>query len=151
MKTFTVEKFVHNILTQKTELQFTVNINAEPKQITQTFAQKEAALAFLNSNMRDYLLGVLDDYVNHKKHIIQAGNHPNQLKPLQICEDALFRFHKNFLSLATIADQFLKGFEWFETILPAQQNPSYQSSLETLTYLKNFCTTIKNNQLPSEY
>lgn len=149
MKTFIVNHYSHNILNNTTHLEFTINLNGEPKKIDQTFNNQISAQAFLYSNMRDYLLGILDDYVNHKKHIIESGNHPNQVKPLQICIDALDRFHRSRLSIETIADQFIKGFIWFEIILPAQQNPSYQSSLQNLIAIKNFCNTINNKKLPT--
>lgn len=148
IKKFAVNRMVHDLVNNKIELQFTLIKGEENKTITQRFNDRTSAEIYLYANMRDFLLGVLDDYVNHKKHIIEAGNHPNQIKPLAICTDALTRFHNGFKSLETIADQVLKGFEWFETILPAQQNPSYNSSVQALQTIKNFCLTVMAKKLP---
>jgi hypothetical protein len=148
IKKFTVNRMSHDMLNNKFEIEFTLIKGNENKTIIQRFNDRTSAELYLYANMRDFILGLLDDYVNHKKHIIEAGNHPNQIKPLAICTDALTRFHAGYKSLETIADQFIKGYNWFETILPAQQNPSYQSSIEALEIIKNFCLNVIAKKLP---
>jgi hypothetical protein len=99
---------------------------------------KDTALAYVDKEARDWFFGVLEDYVNHKRHIIEAGKHENQLKPLQICKEALSGFEK--LATNKCCHHFLRGFDHFKAILPSPNNPSYEGSCLALEEMKKFCT-----------
>jgi hypothetical protein len=100
------------------------------------FSKPENAIAYIDKEARDWFLPHLENFVNHKKHII-TEKHPEQFKVLQTCENALLHYEK--MATNTICSKFLAGFKYFEGILPHPHNNSYESSAAHLWELKKFC------------
>ncbi len=106
------------------------------------FPSKEFAKAYIDKEARQWFLQALEDYINHKKQIINAS-HPEQLEAVNKCWAAYVSFEG--YSIEKIITQFNKGYVWFEKILPHPNNASHQSSFLTLQELKTFCSTYLNN------
>jgi hypothetical protein len=121
---------------------FTLPVDGQPTNVSRTFTDFESAKRHIEANQRDWLLGELDKFVNHKRHIIEGGNHGNQLAALKVVDNAIADFHARQRSLRTICECLLRGFNWFEEILPVAKNPSHQGSRENLAEIKNFCETF---------
>jgi hypothetical protein len=121
---------------------FILPVDGQPTEVNRTFTDFESAKRHIEANQRDWLLGELDKFVNHKRHIIEGGNHGNQLAALKVVDSAIADFHTKQCSLRTICERVLKGIGWFEAILPVAQNPSHESSRLTLRELHTFCETF---------
>lgn len=148
MKTFELHKCEMDMFTGQVSARysFTAKDGAEHKNFENTFASPQAARAYLSGLRRDLLLQWLDDYVNHKQHIIVSGQHTQQDAPLQRCIDGLKYFHANNSDLYTICRMFLKAYPVFEAILPHPNNASHQSSRERLEQLKRFCEACQREK-----
>lgn len=109
---------------------------AEEKAYIRPMPSLRFAFAYIDGEARDWFMGALEDYVNHKSFIINENN-KEQFKELQLCRDAYVRFEK--LALKKVCEQFLKGYNHFANILPNPNNDSHQSSAENLQQLKGFC------------
>lgn len=108
----------------------------ETQAFLHTFSSKDAGVAFVTREGRDWFLGQLEAYVNHKKHIITSA-HPEQEAALKVCENALEHYFK--WELPNIAEKFIGGFKYFQSILPHPRNAGYESSLHNLNELYKFC------------
>lgn len=96
----------------------------------------DRAVAYLDKEARDWFLLCLENFVNHKKHIITDDTHP-QWANLKTCELALEAYQK--YQTNKICFKFLRGYNHFVGILPHPNNNSFASSEHDLKELKNFC------------
>lgn len=144
IQAFTISEKMHNMLTQQVHVKYSFQLHEGLKEIKETYANIYTANAELNKHMRDWILAALEDYIKHKKHIIESAPRPDQAADLLICINALISFEGK--SLETIMQRFMKGFDYFIRILPADTNPSYQSSIANLAQLKLFCVTNLKTQ-----
>lgn len=139
---FTVTRKMLNLLNQEVEVDYSFSVKDEEKKKTEIFKDIYSANAYLETSMRIWFLQSLEDFINHKKHIIHAA-HQEQNDALSICLQAYDKYDKS--ALATIVPLFLTGFKWFVKILPSDKNPSYQSSLHNLMELKKFCEAYQKS------
>lgn len=137
-----------DLLTGRVFLRFSTGKKDDPTVVETDFPEINSAKAYLTANMRDFMLGFLDDFVNHKKHIIEAGNHIKQAKALEACVSALYDMHQKRQSLLTICTRVIAGWAFFVQIMPDPNNNSYQSSLHNLDFLKQFCENVVNRKFP---
>lgn len=133
---------MHNLINNSVHVKYSFNIKDEIKTYTQTFADLQSANAYLTASARDWFLGTLENYINHKKHIIEAA-HLEKVNNLAICLNAYEYYQK--WQMQTICAKFLVGFKYFENILPNPNNNSYNSSVEALQGLKIVAEAFKNS------
>jgi hypothetical protein len=136
LKAFTVTEKMLDCLSGKVNVKYEFGFKEETAKKHTTFANLVSANAYLDASARDWFLGAIEIYINHKKHIIEAA-HPEQTPALKICLQAYDHYCK--MSIDTIAEKFVKGYDWFIKILPSDSNPSYKTSLGDLNELKLFC------------
>lgn len=141
MRAYTIHRFFVCEITGNAMAEISMSQNDELKCHLHTFKSKENALAYLEGEKRDWFLFCVENYVNHKKKIIEASGNTNQTitASLKLCDDALKVYFTK--GVKTIAKSFVNGFKHFENILPSHNNPSYESSIHNLTELKKFCDT----------
>lgn len=108
----------------------------EPRTFLHPLSSVDSAVAYLDKEARDWFLPCLENFVNHKKHIISTEQHP-QWKNLQTCQMALQHYEK--YETNKICHKFLIGYTHFVGILPHPHNDSFESSEHDLKELKTFC------------
>lgn len=131
-----------DLLTQNVKVDYSFCIGTEQKTISMEFENLYSYQKYINGSKRDWFLGCLENWVNHKKHIIEGGKHQEQIPALNICNQALNHYQK--IETDKIFKLFLKGFSYFEKLLPNPQNHSFETSQQDLQKLKSFA---KENQL----
>lgn len=141
MKAHTTVSFSHNLITNKFDLiTYFGHSKREARVCPTTWETKDAAEKYLIGEQRDWLIQCLEDYIMHKKHIIEAGNGTEeQKKALTACLNFYNDIYTKALAIETICTRFIKGKAYFNAILPNQNNSSYAGSLNNLTELINFC------------
>lgn len=144
IKAYTVQRYWVCQLVGEVMAQVSFAIKDNVVAYEKFFPSREFAAAYINKEARDWFLQCLEDYVNHKKKIITSA-HPEQLEAVNKCWDAYVHFEK--LGIEKITQQFLKGYSFYEKILPHPNNASHQSSVATLGELKLFCETFTKNPL----
>lgn len=137
MKAYTVNSFYVCQITGRALVEIQFQMLAEPRALLHPFSSAEAAKQYIAHEKRDWLLGCLEAFVNHKKHIIEASNSEEKRKSLQVCLAALEKYQGR--ETKNICEGFIKGFKYFEDILPNHNNGSYTSSIANLQELKRFC------------
>lgn len=137
IKAFEVTKKYQDLLADKVLCSFSFAIKDQEVTTDKEFPNLGTCNAYLEKAGRDWFLGCLEDYVNHKKHIIESGNHQDQMPALETCMNAVAAYYK--MELKNIIPKFLNGRNWFVKILPSDNNPSYKNSLINLQELIQFC------------
>lgn len=137
MKAYTIHKFYECSLTGSVLVEVTFALHEGLRTFLHPFSSKENATSYLEREKCDWFLGAIEAYVIHKKHIIESGNHKEQINSLNVCLQAIDAYHKK--STQNGCEGFLRGFKYFQDILPNQNNPSFNSSVEALNELKAFC------------
>lgn len=139
MKRFVIKSRLMNLDTNEVIINYEFAISKELVSKEERFGDLWSANTYLMISMRDWILSVLDIYINHKRIIIEAGKHTNQVTALQRCHDAVGLFVNGRKSLDTICDQVLKGESFFRAILPNPNNDSWARSNTDLTEILTFC------------
>lgn len=141
MKAYTTHKLYQCLISGHVLAEVSFSISGPLKAYLHPFSNIETATAYLAKEKRDWLLPCLENFVQHKRHIIEAQPQTAQavIESLRICTEALLKYQD--MATETICTKFLKGFAHFQNILPYEGNPSYQSSVENLRELKKFCET----------
>lgn len=147
---FYLKAFDHNLLENSFRVKFGFAAKEDYKEFERVFTHYSEAKNHVTGAARDWFLGVLDDYVNHKAKIIQAGNHEGQKKPLAMIQNVLLDFHQNRISLVNICQRVIKGQEFFKQILPHSNNKSYESSVENYDGIINYAHKILNTKIFTE-
>jgi len=74
MKAHTTVSFTHNLLTNTFELvTWFAHSKMPARAIPKTFKSRQDAEAYLLSEQRDWLIQCLEDFIIHKKNIIEAS------------------------------------------------------------------------------
>ena len=104
------------------------------------FSNLENAKAYIGKEKKDWLLPVLETWLNHKKHIIETSAASTQVQKdnLKKCLDRMNEFQTQ--TIQAIAGRILKGQAVFVSLLPNSTNNSYQSSVNDLNEIIKFCT-----------
>jgi len=139
MKAYTVHKFFVCQITGSVFVEVSFQINEDLKVLLYPFSNADNANAYLRKEKRDWLLGCLEKFVQHKRHIIEVSNSEEKKKELTVCLDALIAYEK--METETICKKFVNGIKYFQSILPGPQNGSYQNSIDNLNEIKKFCET----------
>ena len=140
MKAYTVHKFYVCQITGEVNAQISFGITEDLETLEKPFPNVEFANAHIGKAKRDWFLFALEKFVNHKKQVIENSQpDANKQKALQVCLSVYNDFCVK--GLDTIAKRFLAGKAYFETILPNNNNNSYNSSKENLNELIKFCET----------
>lgn len=137
MKAYTVNAFYVCQITGRALVEVQFQMLEEPRACLHPFSSAEAATQYIEREARDWLLGCLEAYVQHKKHIIEVSTSEEKRKELQVCLQALEKYQG--YATETVCQKFLAGFKYFEAILPNPNNKSYQSSAQNLHEIKTFC------------
>lgn len=141
MKAFTINHLWIDTKSPLVRAEFTFSItDGQPIMFDRVFANRNEADQHLYSSMLTWLRDVVDKYIHHKKHIIEAGQPTPQVKEaLQMCLEFQNKIYEKQLGIKSICQGILRGKKYFEDILPSPQNPSYVGSVNNLTELINFC------------
>jgi hypothetical protein len=107
--------------------------------IEKTFDFPEEAARFVIINKRQWLIYALEKWVSHKRNIIEANKDLTKHQALKDVLTCLEVFSVNRKSLETICQTVVRGENKFRAIMPSVNNTSYNSSLEKLNYLIDFC------------
>ncbi len=142
IKVYTIHNYFICALTGQVFSQISFNGSPHDK----TFPSVEYAKNFLQKSKKDWFLQSLEDFVNHKKLIINNSQvSPEKQKALQVCIEAYNTYCNK--SLEAITSGFLRGKKYFEAILPHTSNDSHESSLNNLNELIKFCETESNKEV----
>lgn len=146
MKAFTINHLWIDTKSPMCRAEFTFAItDGQPIMFDRVFANRNEADLHLYSSMLTWLRDVVDKYIHHKKHIIDAGTPTPQVKEaLQMCLEFQTKMYEKQLSIKSICQGILRGKQYFEAILPSPNNPSYQNSVNNLNELLTFCN--ENNK-----
>lgn len=133
---------VHNYwicaVTSEVIANISFKIKDEIQYVEKHFPDKDFAKNYILKSKKIWFLASLEDYINHKKMIIESSNTvPERAKALSVCINA-YNDYQN-LGLDMIAKRFVTGKTFFEIILPNPNNNSYESSKHNLTELIAFC------------
>jgi len=145
MRAFQILTLNHDLLHKSYHLEYCFAIGSELKKTEVTFTDKETLSHYLYNSQRDWLLACLENFVNHKKHIIESGKHDSQKLALQGWVLCLEDIHNKKQHLKTVCDRTIKGYLFLLQLLPAKENPSYQNSLINLQEIKKFCDNYLAN------
>lgn len=131
MKAFQINKVV---------VEYSFGVDQQEHSKTETFPTIKAAREYIGKSARDWFMGSLESFINHKRHIIEAGNHSEQTEPLKKAWELYLSFEK--LPVYAAANNFLLNHKTFLAILPVTENKSYESSRKNLDELASFCQSI---------
>lgn len=121
------------------------------KQDVQSFTSVNNAINYIHSMQKTVYLQQLENYVYHKKHIIENGVNRNQYhkqESLAICENYVKWANGLTKADPTLAEICHFGMQirtHLERILPAEANDSYQSSRNKLAEIIAFCKNYKES------
>jgi hypothetical protein len=132
------------------EVQFKGTNSPMERLVSREFENVDKGKLYINSEARSWFLFALENYIGHKKHIINSStDNATQKSSLLICENALAHYEN--WPLQKICTKFIGGFSHFLGILPYPHNESYQSSQNDLKELKLFCEEyLKTNPAPKQ-
>lgn len=145
MKAYTIHKFYECKLTGNVLAEVSFALNEGLKTFLHPFTNINNAKSYIEKEKRTWFLSAMEKYVHHKKHIIETGNHTPQFEALRICLQALAEYENK--STENACKLFMKGFKYFDAILPATTNSSHLTSAENLKELQLFCEMTLNQQL----
>lgn len=106
------------------------------------FSTEQAALAYLESEKKTYILHKLEKYVYHKKILSELANSdfrnvPGKIEALSKCLKAVDILQNH--PLDTICKQILKGEAELTKILPSPNSKDFRSSELNLNEILLFC------------
>ncbi len=149
---FNILKYQHDAVTDAIEIRvsFQLKPTSEIKLDGGHFNKKSQGDAWLHNLKRDYFTIKVENYIQHKKYIIEAGPGHKSLSAKKVSLDILNRFLFWAVSgkgLGEICKWALESQKHFETILPSQNNNSFESSEAALSEIMNFARQHSNNHL----
>lgn len=141
---FNVLKFSKELTTGKTEVKacFQLKTTSEIKEIGGLFSTEQAAKNWLRKEKCGYFLVKIENYIVHKKHIIDNApySHKSHTPKKQALAECL-----EYLRYAAEKQDLREACKWailrqsqLESILPAQTNTSYLSSKKDLEQILEF-------------
>lgn len=142
---FNVVKYQSDQITGKVEVVafFQLKQNGNINQIGGTYSTDQSAKNFLRKEMTGYILCKLENYIVHKKNIIE--NPPYRNKSHIPKEEAL-KECLAYLKYAAEKQDLYETCKWgvlrqqyLEKILPSENNPSYTNSKKDLEEIIDFC------------
>ncbi len=141
---FNVLKFSHDLITNATEVKvlFQTKPGGEIKTDGGNFTTEQRAREWLYQLKRDYFLIKVENFIMHKRHIIESSTGHKSLADKKIslhrCNDFLkwFAFQNPHLPIA--CKYLLEIEEHFNKIIPSSTNVSFQTSLDELNYIIKF-------------
>lgn len=129
---------------------FQLKPTSEIKQDGGHFVKKASGDHWLAQLKKDYFLIQVENFLFHKKHIIESS--PGH-KSLSIKKQALEELSR-YLNFAVDKASLPEACKWclemqkqFETILPSNTNKSYESSGKALNEIMNFARQHSNGSL----
>jgi hypothetical protein len=110
------------------------------------FTTKQAGDSWLRNLKRDYFSFLVENYLVHKKHIIdyaiEAGPSHKSISAKKISLDLLFKYSRwaafEKAPLMEMCKWAVQMENHFLAVLPSQKNNSYKSSLECATQIIKF-------------
>lgn len=139
IKAYTVHRYWLCQITGEVIAQISFSLGDQSDACEKLFPTQQFANDYIYKAKRDWFLIALENFVMHKKQIIEANADATKQKALQVCLNAYNDFCNK--GLETITKRFLDGKKYFDAILPHSNNASHQSSIETLNELIKFCET----------
>lgn len=135
IKAYSIDSFFVDKITGKCLAEVSFTNKTGSKAFLHPLTNLNNAVAYVDKEARDWFLPVMEDFVNHKKHIITEDN-KEQFTELKWCDNALIAC-ENYTT-ENICERFLKGFAHFKNILPNPNNTSYETSCKALEEMKIF-------------
>lgn len=129
---------------------FQLKPTSEIKQDGGHFAKKASGDNWLAGIKKHYFTVQVENFLFHKKHIIESSPGHKSLSIKKQALDELFRYLNYACFNASLADACkwaLTMQKQFETILPSITNNSYESSAKALNEIMNFARQHSNGSL----
>lgn len=149
---FRILKYSHDRVTDTVEIRvvFQLKSTSEIKEDGGMFPKKYSADKWLEQSKKDYFTLKIQNYLYHKKHIIEAGpGHKSHAAKKQALSE-LYRFLEwacTKASLPEICKWCLNMNNQFTQVLPSATNPSYNSSMEALNEIIAFAKLHVNGSI----
>jgi hypothetical protein len=149
---FNILKYNHDLVSDSIEIRvlFQLKPTAEIHNDGGHFAKKASGDAWLRQLKQNYLTIKVENFLHHKKHIIESSPGHKSLCNKKNSLDELFRF----LTFACTNPSLPEVCKWcitmhkhFEIILPSVTNPRYQSSIDALNEIMEFAKLHVNGAL----
>lgn len=141
---FNILSYLHERVTDHVtiKVEFQLKKNSEIKYENRNFSSKYFADKWLDQLKKDYLTIRVENFILHKKHIIESSAKGHKSHPTKkiILED-LRNYNIYAIEKATLQEAcyWLRKMEGrFNQVLPNKNNPSYDSSVEELNLLLDF-------------
>jgi len=149
---FNILKYNHDLITDALEIRVLFQLKPTSLIINDGghFQKKASGDAWLRQLKQNYFTIKVENYLHHKKHIIESSQGHKSLCNKKNALDELFRFLTFACEKATLTEACqwaLNMQKQFETILPSSTNPSYQSSIEALNEIMTFARLHANGAL----
>ncbi len=149
---FRILKYSHDQVTDAVEIRVAVQLKptSEIKEDGGMFPKKYSGDRWLEQAKKDYITLKIQNYLYHKKHIIEAGpGHKSHAAKKQALSE-LYRFLEwacTKASLPEICKWCINMNNQFALVLPSTTNPSYDSSMEALNEITEFAKLHVNGAL----
>lgn len=149
---FNILTYQHDLISDSIDIKvaFQLKPSSEIKEDGGHFLKRSSGDAWLRKLKKDYLTIKVENFLIHKKHIIEGGPGHKSLSVKKIALDELFRYLNFAVDKACLAE----ACKWcidmrkqFETILPSTSNNSYQSSNDSLNEIMEFAKLHANGAL----
>ena len=143
MKAFKLHHLYEDTITGSALACFSMSQTNEDRFHEKSFDSLSIAKSYIYSCKRDWLLHCLEKFILHKKRIWDNSTNVAAQNNVRICYDSYVTFEGQ--SLETICKRIIKGYAYYESILPNPNNDSYASSSENLKEIISFCNSeVKN-------
>lgn len=129
-------------ITGEAEITCQFDTDSNIHQHSKKFNSEQAAMAYLHSEKKSYILHKLDKYVYHKKILSELSNSdfrnvPGKTEALSKCLKAIDILQNQ--PLDTICKQILKGEAELTKILPSPNSKDFRTSELNLNEILTFC------------
>ncbi len=155
---FNILKFQPDEISGMTDVSVTFQMKLNGPFITDggTFKSRDQAKGWLHQIQKDCFLTRVDNYIVHKKRIIENApkGHVTHLPKLNALAELLrYAQYAANNSLFDACKYFIISYKKFESVLPAMSNPSYKSSTECVLRSSSCCSykILRVNRLAFEY
>jgi hypothetical protein len=99
----------------------------------------DLAQTYLQAIDRTWIVQTFEDWLNHKKHIIDAYPQPQKAEVFKEVWSGYSDMVQNAQSLEKICNRILKGRDKIKFLLPSTENKSFESSNQALEEIFSFC------------
>lgn len=140
---FNIISYNHDLVSDSLTIKVLVQLKANGNIIEDggTFSKKQSGDNWLRDLKKFYLTMKIENFVLHKKHIIESSVGHKSLNEKKIAVAELQKYLVYACEKASLADASkwcIQMYKHFEKILPSSSNPSYESSCKALDEIMEF-------------